>query len=122
MVAPRLPPGSVLRWQRARIRIGCEGYSFSTILNYPARSEDMSALDGRIALVTGSSRGIGAAIAKRFASAGARVAVHGRDRAALDEVRGAIARSGGSAIQVEADVTRLEEIEAMRALLILRGR
>jgi NAD(P)-dependent dehydrogenase (short-subunit alcohol dehydrogenase family) len=73
MVAPRLPLGSVLRWQRARIRIGCEGYSFSTILNYPARSEDMSALDGRIALVTGSS-----------------------------------------AIQVEADVTRLGEIEAMR--------
>ena len=74
----------------------------------------MSALDGRVALVTGSSRGISAAIAKRFASAGARVAVHGRDRAALAEVLGAIVGSGGSAMQVQADVTRLGEIEAMR--------
>ena len=39
----------------------------------------MSALAGRIAVVTGSSRGIGAAIARRFAEEGARVAVNGRD-------------------------------------------
>ncbi|HET6283963.1 MAG TPA: SDR family NAD(P)-dependent oxidoreductase [Polyangia bacterium] len=47
----------------------------------------MSELDGRVALVTGSSRGIGAAIATLFACEGARVAVHGRDEAALDAVR-----------------------------------
>jgi 3-oxoacyl-[acyl-carrier protein] reductase len=74
----------------------------------------MGALDGRVALVTGSSRGIGAAIARRFASSGARVAVHGRDRMALAKVQSEIARSGGSAIQVQADVTRFGEIEAMR--------
>lgn len=74
----------------------------------------MGALDGKVALVTGSSRGIGAAVAKRFAAAGARVAVHGRDRTAIAGVQGAIARSGGRAIQVEADVTRFGEIEAMR--------
>ena len=71
-------------------------------------------LDGRVALVTGSSRGIGAAIAVAFARAGARMAVHGRDQAALAAVRDTIERAGGRAIDVVADVTRFDEIEAMR--------
>jgi 3-oxoacyl-[acyl-carrier protein] reductase len=72
------------------------------------------ALEGKVVLVTGSSRGIGAAIARRFAASGARVAVHGRDRAALAEVHADITRAGGHAIQVQADVTRFDEVEAMR--------
>ncbi|HEX6630960.1 MAG TPA: SDR family NAD(P)-dependent oxidoreductase, partial [Gemmatimonadaceae bacterium] len=67
----------------------------------------MKLLDGRVALVTGSSRGIGAAIARRFAREGAAVAVHGRDTTALSAVRADIERAGGRAIQVVADVTRL---------------
>jgi 3-oxoacyl-[acyl-carrier protein] reductase len=65
-------------------------------------------------LVTGSSRGIGAAIAKRFASEGARVVVHGRDDQALSAVVGEIERSGVRAIHVTADVTKFAEIETMR--------
>ena len=57
-------------------------------------------LDGRHALVTGGSRGIGAAIAGALAAAGARASVLGRDRAALEAVA---ARTGGAA--VTADVT-----------------
>jgi 3-oxoacyl-[acyl-carrier protein] reductase len=72
------------------------------------------ALREKVALVTGSSRGIGAAIARRFAREGAKVAVHGRDRAALSAVREEIERAGGRAIQVEADVTRFADIETMR--------
>ncbi|HXL34087.1 MAG TPA: SDR family oxidoreductase [Gemmatimonadales bacterium] len=72
------------------------------------------ALAGRVALVTGSSRGIGAAIARLFAQAGAQVALHGRDVAALSAVRADIERGGGHVIQVAADVTRFAEIEAMR--------
>jgi 3-oxoacyl-[acyl-carrier protein] reductase len=74
----------------------------------------MTALQGTVALVTGSSRGIGAAIAKLFAQQGARVAVHGRDTKALSWVRGEIEQSGGRAIQVLADTTKFAEIEAMR--------
>jgi 3-oxoacyl-[acyl-carrier protein] reductase len=73
------------------------------------------ALDGRVALVTGSSRGIGAAIARRFAQAGAAVAVHGRNAAAAAAVRAEIERASGRAVDVTADVTRFDEIEAMRA-------
>jgi 3-oxoacyl-[acyl-carrier protein] reductase len=74
----------------------------------------MNVLADRVALVTGSSRGIGAAIATRFAECGARVAVHGRDAQALASVRARIERSGGRAISVRADVTRFAEIEGMR--------
>ena len=74
----------------------------------------MSELASRVALVTGSSRGIGAAIASRFARAGASVALHGRDEAALAKVRSDIESVGGRAIAVVADVTQFDDVEAMR--------
>ncbi|WP_019586708.1 SDR family NAD(P)-dependent oxidoreductase [Deinococcus apachensis] len=75
---------------------------------------DNRSLNGKVALVTGSSRGIGAAIAREFARHGAGVVLHGRDEAALERVRADIAAAGGRAICVVADVTRFAEIEAMR--------
>ncbi len=74
----------------------------------------MGRLDGKVALVTGSSRGIGAAIAKLFAQEGAKVALHGRDEAALAAVRAEVEKAGGNAIAVTGDVTRFAAIEAMR--------
>jgi 3-oxoacyl-[acyl-carrier protein] reductase len=68
----------------------------------------------KIVLVTGSSRGIGAAIAREFARVGARVVVHGRDRDALCETEGSIRAEGGSAISVTADLTEFAAVEAMR--------
>src|SRR5262245_30047246 len=73
-----------------------------------------SSIEGKVALVTGSSRGIGASIARLFAAHGAKVAVHGRARDALAAVHADIERQGGVAIQVVGDVTKLDEIEAMR--------
>ncbi|HEV7594558.1 MAG TPA: SDR family NAD(P)-dependent oxidoreductase [Gemmatimonadaceae bacterium] len=71
-------------------------------------------LEDKVALVTGSSRGIGAAIAKLFAREGARVVVHGRDRAALSSVRSRIEQDGGKVLEVTGDVTSFSDIETMR--------
>jgi len=74
----------------------------------------MSALDGQVALVTGSSRGIGAAIAAELARQGAAVAVHGRDTGAAAAVAAEIAGDGGKAITVTGDVTEFGQVESVR--------
>jgi len=74
----------------------------------------VTALAGKVALVTGSSRGIGAAIARLFARQGAKVALHGRDAAALAAVKDGIQRDGGTAVAITADATSLAELEEMR--------
>ncbi|GAA3108408.1 SDR family NAD(P)-dependent oxidoreductase [Streptosporangium carneum] len=72
------------------------------------------ALAGRVALVTGGSRGIGAATCRALARSGARVAVNGRDQAAIDAVVDEIVASGGEAVGAPADVTDEAEVLAMR--------
>jgi 3-oxoacyl-[acyl-carrier protein] reductase len=74
----------------------------------------MTDLKQKVALVTGSSRGIGAAIARRFAQCGARVALHGRDEAALAGVARQIEAAGGQAVSVTGDVTKFADLERMR--------
>jgi NAD(P)-dependent dehydrogenase (short-subunit alcohol dehydrogenase family) len=71
-------------------------------------------LDGKIALVTGASRGIGRAIAQRLAADGAMVVVHyGNSRTAAEETAKAITEAGGRTFILRADVSKTGEINAM---------
>lgn len=71
-------------------------------------------LEGRVALVTGGSRGIGAATCAALAGNGVKVAVNGRDPDAIGAVVDAVTGAGGTAIGVPADVCRWDEIERAR--------
>ena len=71
----------------------------------------MSKLTGKVAVVTGASKGIGSGIATALAAAGARVAVnYSSDRKGAERVAQAIIDSGGEAIAVGADVSKAADV------------
>ena len=70
-------------------------------------------LKGRIALVTGASRGIGACTGEFFASRGARVAVSARTVSDLENLVDRIAGNGGEALAIPCDVTDQTQVEKM---------
>jgi 3-oxoacyl-[acyl-carrier protein] reductase len=71
-------------------------------------------LHGKVAVVTGGSRGIGATTCRLLAATGAKVAVNGRDAAAIDTVVNDIRASGGQAIGLAADCTDATALDQMR--------
>jgi 2-deoxy-D-gluconate 3-dehydrogenase len=79
---------------------------------------EMFSLEGKTALVTGASRGIGAAIAIAYAEAGADVALAARTVDALEDVEGKIAATGRRAVVIPTDVTDVEQVDACVARAI----
>ncbi|HEU0093494.1 MAG TPA: 3-oxoacyl-ACP reductase FabG [Vicinamibacteria bacterium] len=74
-------------------------------------SPDVLSLEGRVALVTGAARGIGAATALALAEAGARVALVDRDGEGIERTADAIGRAGSDALAIPADVTDAPAME-----------
>ena len=78
----------------------------------------MSLLEGRVSLVTGASRGIGLAIARTFAAAGAHVVLAARDTARLAEAVAEIQAGGGRAEALALDVADRASVEAGVASIV----
>src|SRR5689334_3446269 len=76
---------------------------------------DHRPFDGKVALVAGASRGLGAATARAFADAGATVVLGARDERALGEVAAEIRDKGGQALAVGTDVTDAASVERLVA-------
>jgi NAD(P)-dependent dehydrogenase (short-subunit alcohol dehydrogenase family) len=70
-------------------------------------------LDGRLAVITGASDGIGRAFALAYAHSGAEIVLVSRTREKLLKVKAAVEAAGGSAHAIAADVSKLEDIRAM---------
>ncbi len=70
-------------------------------------------LTGQVAVITGSSRGIGRSIAETMAAQGAKVVVSSRKADACEEVAEAIRRAKGQAIVIPCNISRKEEVEAL---------
>src|SRR5215210_3454074 len=84
-----------------------EDATVESVPNYPD-------LAGKVAVVTGGSRGIGAATSQLLAANGTKVGVNGRDEATIDTMVVGIRGEGGQAIRAAADVTDLAAVEDMR--------
>jgi NAD(P)-dependent dehydrogenase (short-subunit alcohol dehydrogenase family) len=91
------------------------GESSALVPGPRSMAESTHWLSGRLAVVTGASRGIGAATAEAMAAAGAHVVLAARDRDALDELAARIRDSGGEATPAPTDVSEADDVERLFA-------
>jgi NAD(P)-dependent dehydrogenase (short-subunit alcohol dehydrogenase family) len=70
-------------------------------------------LEGKVAVVTGASKGIGAAIARSLAQAGAKVTISSRKQEGVDQIEKGIHETGGEALAVQAHMGYADQVEAL---------
>lgn len=73
----------------------------------------MGTLDGKVAVITGSTRGIGLAIAEAYTRAGAQLVVSSRSQAAVEETVNHLREAGGKAVGLACDVSQQEQVMAL---------
>jgi short-subunit dehydrogenase len=92
----------------AGVGIGLAGWAWWRRLSMAG--EDVQ---GRVVLITGSSRGLGFALAQEFARLGARLVICARDAAQLETARAELAQSGAEVLAVSCDVSARDQVEQM---------
>ena len=81
---------------------------------------DLFSVEGKVALVTGGSRGIGEMIARAYVANGAKVYISSRKAAACEALAAELSQEGGQCIALPADLSRMDEIERLAADLSAR--
>src|SRR5258708_34812012 len=116
-----MPRASSTSDRRSMPMNGCTSESRGRVAGPQAVPDRPHCLAGRIALVTGASRGIGAATAEALAGAGARAVLAGRDERRLESLAASIRESGGDATGAAADVSDERDVKRVFAEVATNG-
>jgi 3-oxoacyl-[acyl-carrier protein] reductase len=100
---------------------GSDVYSSAALIAQAAGETDVDVnITGKVTIVTGAARGIGAALAQRFAAEGARVAILDRDQAGVQRVADELKKAGADVLALECDVTSQAAVETAVASVVSR--